>query len=137
MAHFDVSDYTLPDLACSAAIECDNFVRGKGKTLTAVRELTDLLRKSLPNELPDSVLSGPLDVTSVVALACFFEKCQIAKNPLETVKEVYVGLRNLVQQLEEFDKKPDREKAAVFVKYCLELSKISQRYQKEFRRYVA
>lgn len=121
----------VPSLACHAAIELDNLIRGKGTGLNAVIQLAEVISQDMALSKSDAtgiISSAYLDSATAVALNYAIADYNRSTTPDELhkliteTKEVVQCLRKLVENPKRaLEEKPEKVKQLKY--FCLALSK--------------
>jgi hypothetical protein len=120
--------HDLPSIACQAAIELDNLILDRGRSLPAVAELSNRLAEEVPN-VPD--LNSPLslvDPSTVVALHGTFQEAPTT-GPSDDIADLIQRASEIVKRLMMASNNPqaarfaDLEELRKLKEFCLILSR--------------
>jgi len=124
--HFD-----LPSLACHAAIELDNLLRGKSTGLNFVMQLAEVISQEMALSSGDtaSIISlGHLNPATAVALNYAFADSELSSSKTK-ISELIGEIRQIVQCLRRVVENPEKAlteeptKVEQLKSFCLALSK--------------
>ncbi len=125
--HTDILGDDLETVACEAAIELDNLIRGRSQIAASVKKLADRLTKELPEATDLSSIKHLVDPSTVIVLSGAISELLGAGQPNE-VQELTRAAGRVAQRLLAVSNDPEGSRGDILSLeqlrgFCLALSK--------------